>query len=108
MYLGEAMIGHEVLDIPEFRRRVKDVGPREWQELKKRGYRKRGKYIIRPDGKHDIDYDRVQENKPMVWKQWLLMKIAADLWSHIDRHSTDSRFTLAHYDDIVDAIKSLP
>jgi hypothetical protein len=80
----------------------------DWDVLKSRGFRKRRGYIIRPDGKHEIDYNKVHDNKKMVYKQWMLMKLAADLWSHIDRHSSDPSYTLEHYDNIVDAIKNLP
>jgi hypothetical protein len=107
-YLGERMIGHQVLDIETFWKEAKYIPAEDWEILKKRGFRKRRGYVIRPDGKHEIDYDKVHNNKSMVYKQWMLMKLAADLWSHIDNHSTDPAFTLEHYDNIVDAIKNLP
>lgn len=107
-YLGERMLGHQIVDIPTFWQQAKDYDPQQWNDLKSKGYTKRGKYVIRPDGKHAIDYNRVQENKPMVYKQFLLMKVAGDLWSHIDRHSTDPAYNLHHFDEIVEAIAALP
>jgi hypothetical protein len=107
-YLGERMLGHQILDVEPFWQEIKDFGPEMWKDLKGRGYSKRGKYAIRPDGKHVIDYNKVQDNKKLVYKQWLLMKIAGDLWSHIDRHSTDPAYSLHHYDEIVESIAALP
>jgi hypothetical protein len=106
--LGERMMGHQILDIPEFRMRKKDLTPEKWSELKHEGCRIKGKYIVDRQGKHKIDYNKVQENKPMVYKQWMLMKIAGDLWSHIDRHSTDPAYGMNHYLNIIDAIRDLP
>ncbi|HVA96105.1 MAG TPA: hypothetical protein VND99_00470 [Candidatus Acidoferrales bacterium] len=108
MSLGEAMMGHEMLDIPEFRKEVGDVSPEHWRELKRLGFRKRGKYIVDPSGKNVIDPNKLQEKKSLVYKQWMLTKIAADLWAHIDRHSTDPAFTMDHYMNILEAIENLP
>jgi hypothetical protein len=107
-YMGERMIGHQVLDIKDFWMDTKSIPKEELAERKRKGYRIRRGYIIRPDGKHEIDYNKAQNNKPMVYKQWMLMKLAADLWSHIDKTSTDPGYTLEHYENIVQAIKDLP
>ena len=107
-YRGERMIGHQVLDIPTFWLDTKSIPKEELAERKRMGYRIRRGYIIRPDGKHEIDYNKVQDNKPMVYKQWMLMKLAADLWTHIDNTSTDPAYSLHHYEEIVEAIKNLP
>ncbi|HWY79723.1 MAG TPA: hypothetical protein VNW29_05175 [Candidatus Sulfotelmatobacter sp.] len=108
MTLAEAMMGHQVLDVPELRTQRKDLTPEKWKAMKQLGYRQRGKYIIRPDGKHDINYNKVQENKRMVYKQWMLMKLAGDLWQHISRHSTDPAYGMSHYMNVLDAIINLP
>lgn len=106
--LGEAMFGHQILDIPEFRTKRADLTDEEWRSLKAEGYRRRGQYILRPDGKHRINYDKVQDNQSLAYKQWMLMKIGADLWSHIDRHSTDPAYNMEHYLSILEAIENLP
>ncbi|HSX09202.1 MAG TPA: hypothetical protein VLF93_03550 [Candidatus Saccharimonadales bacterium] len=108
MPLGEAMLGHQILDIPEFRQKIKNLDPKRWQIMKQHGYKVKNGYVIRPDGKHDIDYNLVQENKTMVYKQWMLMKLGADMWTHIDRHSTDPAYGMEHYFNVLDAIASIP
>jgi hypothetical protein len=108
MPLGEAMFGHQILDIPEFRQTIKDLMPDKWKEMREKGYKWNGKNVVRPDGKNMINYDRVQENKTLAYKQWMLMKIGADLWSHIDLHSIDSAYGMEHYMNVLDAIATLP
>ena len=108
MTVGEAMMGHQILDIPTFRTLKTDVTPDEWKALKDQGYRTRGKWIIQPNGKYKINYDRVQNNKRTVWKQWMLMKLGGDLWQHVTRHSTDPAFDMHHYLQILEAIEKLP
>lgn len=106
--LGEAMFGYEILNIPQFRMEAKHVDSGNWEQMKKDGYKKRGKWVITPDGRYMIDYDKVEDNKRLAWQQWMLMKIGADLWSHIDRHSTDPAYGMEHYMNVLDAIKSIP
>lgn len=103
-YLGEALFGHQILDIPEFRKKAKELT----DEDKDKGYRKAGKYIKDADGNFVIDYNKVQADQTLVWKQWALMKMGADLWSHISNHSTDPAYGLAHYIDVLEAIESIP
>lgn len=108
MYLGEAVFGHQILDIPEFRKTRQDVSSEEWEDLKSKGFTLNGKEIVRPDGLNLIDYNKVQENKTLAYKQWILMKFAGDLWTHIDMHSTDPAFGMEHYMNVLDAIAQLP
>jgi len=105
-YLGESMLGHQIVDIPELRFLAKDV--KDWRLAKKEGFRKKGEYVVDRDGNHVIDWDKAQEHKTLVWKQWLLMKIAADLLTHVDRHSTDPSYSMDHYEKILTAIRELP
>lgn len=110
MPLGEAIFGYQILNIPEFRMEVEHIkqkDPEMWTAMVKDGYKKKGKYIKGPDGKFVIDYDKVQENKVLAYKQWALMKIGADLWSHISRHSTDPAFNMHHFMSIIEAIESI-
>ena len=99
MPLGEMLFGYQVLNVPEFRMCKTD---KEGKEIK-------GKYIRdKETGRYVIDYNKVQANKTKAWKQWALMKISGDLWTHIDRHSTDPAYTLSHFKQIIDAIDSIP
>lgn len=102
MPLGKAIFGHQILDIPEFRMSSK-VPKSEWEQ----GWKKRGKYIIDEEGKHVIDYNKVQGNKVLAYKQWALMKLGADLWTHITRHSTDPAYSMEHYMSVIEAIETI-
>lgn len=109
MPLGQAIFGHQILDIPEFRRETKgDHGRALSEEEIKMGYKKKGKYVVDADGKYVIDYNKVQKDKTLAWKQWAMMKFGADMWTHISRHSYDPAYGLAHYIDIIEAIESIP
>lgn len=108
MYVGERMLGHQVVDIPTFRMRRRDLTEAKWIEMRRQGYKEKGKYVVRPDGRYMINYDRVQDNKKMVYKQWLLTKIAGDLHHHISRHTTDPQYSLEHFESIIKAIEELP
>ena len=90
MPLGEMIFGYEILNIPEFRKK-----------------NKAGK-AKKKNGRYEIDYAKVQKNQTLAWKQWALMKIGADLWSHIDRHGTDPAYDMAHYFDVLEAIETIP
>ncbi|MGI8420547.1 MAG: hypothetical protein ACR2LN_07965 [Candidatus Levyibacteriota bacterium] len=106
MPLGQAIFGHLILDVPLFRKKAKDIT----EEDKEKGYKRKGLYLVDRDGKHVIDYDKVQssEGKTYAWKQWALMKLGADMWTHIDRHSRDPAYGIAHYIDIIEALESIP
>jgi len=111
MPLGEAIFGYQILNIPEFRQEFDHLlktDPEKWEAMKKDGFKKKGKYVQRPDGRYEIDYNKVQENKVLAYKQWGLMKLGADMWAHISRHSTDPAYDMAHFTDILEAIESIP
>lgn len=110
MPLGEAIFGYQILNIPEFRQEAEHfqkLNPEAWEAMKEDGYKKKGKYIKSPDGRYVIDYDKVENNKVLAYKQWALMKIGADMWTHITRHSTDPSYNMAHYMDVIQAIATI-
>lgn len=97
MALGEAMFGHELLNREQFWLRDENGKP---INMRKNGRKMKGMY--------EIDYDKVNENKVLLWKQWFATKLAADLWSHRAFHSSDNRFDLNYYNSVIKAIESLP
>lgn len=97
MTLGEAMFGHDLLNREAFWKKD-DKGKPINKVIN--GHKLKGVY--------EIDYDKVEANKILVWKQWFMTKLAADLWSHRDFHSTDTRYDLNYYKNIVEAIASIP
>lgn len=98
MTLGEAMFGHELLNREAFWK--KDSKHKPICMVDKNGKPMKGIY--------EIDYDKVNNNKVLVWKQWFATKMVGDLWSHRAFHSTDSRFDLNYYKNVVAAIESIP
>jgi hypothetical protein len=95
--LGEAMFGYEMLNIPQFRMCERDKDGKEIE----------GKWMIR-DGRYVIDYNKVDADKTLVWKQFSLMKIGADLWSHIDAHSKDPKYSIGYFRKVLEAIEQIP
>lgn len=99
MTLGEAMFGHEMLNREQFWLRDKKGKPIEMRD--KDGRKMKGLY--------EIDYDKVEtpEGKIQVWKQFFMTKIAADLHSHRAFHSSDNRFDINYYNNVLKAIESI-
>lgn len=97
MPLGEAMFGYEMLNIPEFRKCYKDENGKDIP----------GKYLIEK-GRYVIDYTKVDQQKTLLWKQFSLMKIGADLWSHIQAHSRDPKYSIAYFRKVLEAIENIP
>ena len=91
MTLGEKLFGYELLNRKEFWK-IKD-----------------GK-VQRENGRNVIDYAKVnsEKGKIFLWKQWALMKIAADLYAHRAKNSTDPSFNLTYYENAIEAIGSIP
>jgi hypothetical protein len=98
MPLGEALFGHQILDIPEYRKCEKDENGKD----------KPGKWIIGADGRYEIDYTKLQEKPTQAYKQWALMKLGGDLWTHIDKHSKDPNYNVHYFTTVLDAINSIP
>jgi hypothetical protein len=98
MYLGERMFGHAMVNRKEF-----------W---KKEG----GRYVKDASGRHVIDWEQVQDivknggdkGKTMIWKQFVMTKIAAELRAHRSIHTTDPSYNVGYYLNILDALASIP
>ncbi len=96
--LGEAMFGHEMLNRAEFWKRDKHDKPINLIDSKGRKIK----------GKYEIDYQKVQDNKQQVWKQWFMMKVATDLFAHRALHANEPRFNFTYYQNAVEAIGRIP
>lgn len=109
--LGEALFGYQMLDIPMFWKHEKVLGP-DGKPLKDaKGKDIEGKKVIkRADGRHEIDYDKVASEKGQtaLYKQFVLMKFAGDMWTHIDRHSSDPTYDYHHFLEIIEALERIP
>ncbi len=98
MPLGEALFGHQILDIPEYRKCHKDA---EGKDIK-------NKWVIDKNGRYEIDYTKLQEKPTQAYKQWALMKLGSDLWTHIDKHSKDPNYNYHYFSSVIDAMESIP
>jgi hypothetical protein len=85
------MFGHELLDREEFWVRGKNGIP-----LRDR------------DNHRIIDYNKVQANKTLIWKQWAIMKFAADVQQHRMKYSMDRKFPPSYYEHVFEALESIP
>jgi hypothetical protein len=99
MPLGEAMFGHELLNREEFWLRDPKTG-KPINMVDDKGRKMKGLY--------EIDYDKVNDKKILVWKQFFMTKLVADLWAHRAYHSHDKRFDINYYDNVLAAIESIP
>lgn len=99
MTLGEAMFGHELLNREMFWKRNKKGKPIEMRD--ENGRRMKGLY--------EIDYDKLEttEGRIQVWKQFFMTKIGADLHAHRAYHSSDNRFDINYYNNVIKAIESI-
>lgn len=98
MALGEAMFGHELLNRKEFW--LTDTKGKPIEMIDGHGRRMKGIY--------EIDYDKVQKDKKLLWKQWAATKWATDMAAHRDLHSHDSRFDINYFNNVIKAIESIP
>jgi len=96
--LGEAMFGHEMLNRAEFWKRDKHGKPINLKD--NRGRKMKGKY--------EIDYQKVQDDKQLVWKQWFMMKIATDLYDHRAFHANEPRFNFTYYQQVIESLERIP
>ncbi len=96
--LGEALFGHEMLNIPKFWKRDDKGRPINLRDNKGRKMK----------GLYEIDYLKVQENKQDVWKQWFMIKVAADLRSHKMLHGNDVRYNFTYYQNVIESLGRIP
>lgn len=66
-----------------------------------------GKFIRNENGLNIIDVDRVQANQRLLYKQRVLLDLAADLYQHQVVNSTDPRFGHSYYLNVRNALKSI-
>lgn len=93
VHLGEAMFGREIFDIPYFWKPGKErisIKSKQWAEK--------------------IDWDKVNsaEGKVEIWRQVALARIAAELFAHRDRHSTDPKYNMMYYEQVIKALEEIP
>lgn len=100
MPLAEAMFGHELLNREAFWKR--DSRGRPINQLDARGLKMKGIY--------EIDYDKLQtdKGKELIWKQFFMVKLAADLHAHRKFHAPDNSFDLNYYNSVIKAIEAIP
>lgn len=91
--MAEAMFGREVLHIPQF-----------WNDPKN------PPKIDSDDWAEHINWEKVntRDGKVYIWRQVALTRLAAELYSHRDRHSTDPKYNLLYFEDIIKALEELP
>jgi hypothetical protein len=91
MPLGEALFGYEMLNRKKFWKKNPD-----------------GTWKYRDDGRHEINYDIVQEDKRALWGQFAATKIAGDLYAHMSMHSTDTKWKYHMYQNVIAALEAIP
>src|SRR5262249_37281503 len=89
--LGEAMFGYEMVNRKEF-----------WLKNEK------NRYVMDEFGRHKIDWREVDENKLLMWKQWVMTRIGADVYAHKAHYMTDPQYNFIYYDNIMRALESVP
>lgn len=105
MSLAESMFGREMLDVPEFWEEVSEGTP----GAKKYETRdKDGNYKFTWRIPHKISGKEVNDNRTQLIKQMAKMRIAAELYEHVDLHSTDPRYNFIYYETIIQALEALP
>lgn len=103
--IAEKMFGKEVLDVPEFWEKVPEGTP----GAKKYSTRdKEGAFHDTWRIPHKISGKEVNENRVQLIKQVAKTRIAAELYSHVDLHSSDPRYDFRFYETIISALEKLP
>ena len=93
MHMAEAMFGREMLHLPQFLKNP-DHPPK----------------IDSKDWADHIDWAKVnsRDGKVYIWRQMALTRLAAELYSHRDRHSTDPKYNMLYYQTVIDALEQIP
>lgn len=111
MPIGEAMFGHELLDREELWMEAKDRDGKPIKGVWLFQQDENGNYKRKKNGDkiHMIDYDKVNKNKLLIWKQWALLKVAADIQAHrLNDRNMDPPYHPSYYKDIFTALKNIP
>ncbi len=93
LHMAESMFGREVLHIPHFWKDPKnppDIRNEDWAE--------------------HLDWEKInsKEGKVWIWRRLALTRLAAELYAHRDRHSTDPKYNMLYFENILDALEQLP
>lgn len=96
--LAQSMFGHEILDIPEFRK-GENIFQIENGQIKRD---LEGRPI------HAIDYHKVNANKEQLYIQVVKGLLAAQLADARDKHSRTPGYDLAYWHQIYDSLASIP
>lgn len=103
--IAEKMFGKEVLDVPEFWEKVSEgtPGARKFSTRNKEG-------VFHDTWRipHKISGKEVNDNRVQLIKQVAKTRIAAELYSHVDLHSSDPRYDFRFYETIISALEKLP
>ena len=103
--MAEKMFGKEVIDIPEFWEKVMEgtPGAQRFSTRDKEG-------VFRDTWRipHKISGKEVNDNRVQLIKQVAKTRIAAELYSHVDLHSSDPRYDFRFYETIISALEKLP
>ena len=62
---------------------------------------------IKHYGYAEIDFDKVQQNRHLVYKQVVMEELAADFYRHQLLHSGDVRYKQAYYLNAIEALKTI-
>lgn len=101
--IAESMFGNQVLDVESF-----------WDGVPKRDKDgnvekdKNDKPKIATHFDHIIEADRINENRPQLFKQMALARIAADIYSHRDRKSPYQLWDAATVEALIRALERVP
>ncbi len=109
--MAEKMFGREVLDIPEFWKVVPEGTPGAKKVRTRSGADGKWQETWRMAGgsfEDRFDATLVQGNRDMLLKQIAKVRLAAELYSHVDWNSTDPRYNFIFYETVLQALKQIP
>jgi hypothetical protein len=105
--LAESMFGREMLNIPEFWHRVKPGTPGA-QKYTTRSRNKGAEWEETWRIPGEIDGAEINNNRDQLVKQMAKVRIAAELYAHVDLHSNDPRYDFRFYETIYQALERIP
>ncbi len=105
--LAESMFGREMIDVPEFWKRV-DEGTPGAKKYHTRSAKGGSKWEWTWRVPHEISGAEINENRDQLVKQMAKVRIAAELYSHVDANSNDPRYDFRFYETVMAALESIP